>query len=205
MAQPARPSDRGFTWEDYQQWPDDQRWEIIDGEAYDMSPPPTPRHQDIVGNLFHELKNHFRDKPCKPYVSPIGMKLSDLDIVQPDLLIVCKPEQVKRTHIEGTPTLVIEILSPHSTAHDRLRKTRLYERFGVAEYWIVTPWPSLVEVFVLDGKSYRLHGVFGKEDTLSSPTFPDLKLALDGIFDFPLEPDELPPAVREPPAAAYRS
>ena len=68
----------------------------------------------------------------------------------------------------------------------------------------MTPFPSLVEVFVLDGKSYRLHDVFGKEDTLNSPTFPDLKLVLEGVFDFPLEPDELPPAVREPPAPAYK-
>ena len=47
--------------------------------------------------------------------------------------------------------------------------------------------------------------MFGKEDRLSSPTFPDLNLALDGIFDFPLEPGEQPPAVREPPVPAYRA
>lgn len=170
-----------------------------------MSPAPTPRHQDIVLSLGEQLKRQFKGKNCKPYISPIDVKLSDLDIVQPDLIVVCDPAQVKRTHIEGAPKLAIEILSPISTTHDRLRKTRLYERAGVTEYWIVTPWPSLVEVFVLDGKSYRLHGVFGKDETLTSPTFPDLKLVLDPIFDFPLEPDEQPPAVREPPAPAYQS
>ena len=154
-------------------------------------------------NLAEPVRRHFRGKPCKPYVSPIDVKLSDSDIVQPDLLVVCDAAQIKRTHIEGQPALVVEILSPASTAHDRLRKTRLYEQAGVKEYWIVTPFPSLLEVFVLDGRSYRLHGVFGKEDALRSPSFPGLELALDQVFDFPLEPDEQPPAVREPPAAAY--
>ncbi len=205
MAQTSPQRERSFTWEDYQQWPEGQRWEIIGGEAFDMSPSPTTRHQRVSGKLTEALRIFIRGKRCELFYAPLDVKLSDVDIVQPDVLVVGGPNQVKRTHIEGAPTLVIEILSPHSTAHDRLRKTRLYERFGVAEYWIVTPWPSLVEVFILDGKSYRLHGVFGKEETLSSPTFPDLKLALAGIFDFPLEPDEQPPAVREPPTPGYKA
>jgi len=40
-----------FSYEDYQTWPDDGRWEILDGKAYNMTPAPTMRHQRIVGNL----------------------------------------------------------------------------------------------------------------------------------------------------------
>ncbi len=43
--------DRTFTWSDYRSWPVDERWEIVGGEAYDMSPAPLTRHQSIVGEL----------------------------------------------------------------------------------------------------------------------------------------------------------
>jgi Uma2 family endonuclease len=45
----------------------------------------------------------------------MDVKLSDEDVVQPDLLVVCDPKQITRTHIEGPPSLVVEILSPDST------------------------------------------------------------------------------------------
>ena len=45
----------GFTWDDYQTWPDDQRWEIIGGEAFNMSPAPLVRHQIVSRELEHRV------------------------------------------------------------------------------------------------------------------------------------------------------
>src|SRR5262245_54809384 len=140
MGQPLR--DRRYTWRDYQLWQDDQRWEIIGGNAFAMSPSPATRHQRISIALSSALFSHFRGKRCQPFEAPMDVKLSDEDIVQPDILVVCDPNQVKTTHIEGAPALVVEILSPSSLAHDRVRKMNLYARFGVPELWIVTPYPS---------------------------------------------------------------
>jgi Uma2 family endonuclease len=196
---------RRYTWADYQAWPDDERWEIIGGEAYLMSPSPTSRHQLILRELCRQLANHFKGKTCHLLVSPMDVVLSDEDIVQPDLLVVCNPSQIKRTHIEGAPTLVAEILSDSSTSRDRLLKLNLYARAGVKEYWIVTPWPSLVEVLLLEGTRYVVHKVFGKDDTLTSPTFPDMSVTLKDVFDFPLEPGEEPPVAKEPPAPKYQT
>ena len=39
-----------FSYKDYLSWPDDEQWELINGEAFAMSPAPTPRHQRISGN-----------------------------------------------------------------------------------------------------------------------------------------------------------
>lgn len=203
MASPAhRPAQR-FTWADYRTWPADERWELIGGLAYGMSPSPATRHQRILRELVAALTPLFRRGPCEMFPAPMDVKLSDEDVVQPDLLVVCDPKQITRTHIEGPPSLVVEILSPDSTAHDRIRKSALYAAAGVAEYWIVTPWPSVVEVLSLDGRGYRLHRAFGKQDTLTSPAFPELRLKLADIFSFPLEPGEKPPAVREPPPMRY--
>lgn len=205
MAHPEQKKTAPFTWNDYRTWPNDQKWEIIDGVAFAMSPSPTSRHQSIVGDLHGHLYPQFKRAPCKLIVSPMDVHLTDLDVVQPDLLVVCKPEQIQRTHIEGAPSLVIEVVSGDSLTRDRVRKLHLYARCGVQEYWIVTPYPSVVEVLQLDHGSYRLHGGYMKEDTLLSPLFPELRLELSDVFRFPLEPGDELPIMREPPAHCYET
>jgi len=195
---------KGYTWDDYRAWPDDARWEIIGGEAYAMSPSPTARHQMVQARLVVALDTFFRGRPCRAIPSPMDVKLSATDVVQPDVLVVCRPEQIKATHIEGPPALVVEILSDSSEQHDRGIKLRLYAAYGVPEVWLVKPFPSLVEVYRLDGESYRLAATYVPPDTLKSPGFPKLKLKLKDVFDFPLEPAEKAAmAVREGPAPAY--
>lgn len=193
-----------YTWSDYRTWTDDQRWEIVGGDAYLMSPSPTSRHQRMSGELYRQMANHFRGKRCVAIPAPMDVVLSEEDVVQPDILVVCDPDQIKRTHIEGPPTLVVEILSASSEVMDRRLKLELYARAGVKEYWLVSPWPSYVEVLVLEGTKYRVEQVMAKEQELVSPSFPDLKITLSDVFDFPLEPGEEPTVAREPPGPAYR-
>lgn len=190
MGKSATNRRRRWTWDDYRAWPDAERWEIIGGSAFAMSPAPGLRHQHILLRLAARFERFFRDKPCRVFPAPADVKLSAEDVVQPDLLVVCPPTRMLATHVEGPPTLVVEIASPASVSHDRLRKSQLYARYRVTEYWLVAPYPSLVEVLLLDGDSYRLKAVFGPRDTLRSPTFPGLAIRLAEVFDFPLEPGE---------------
>ena len=203
MGAEAARRERLYTWQDYRSWPDDERWELLGGEPIAMSPGPTDRHQLVCGALFVELALHFRGKPCRALISPLDVKLSDLDVVQPDLLVVCDPKQLKGTHIEGPPALVVEVLSPSSELHDRGRKLELYARCGVPEYWLVLPYPSGVEVLRLDQGGYRIHKVYRKRDTLASPSFPDLQIPLQNVFDFPIAPEEVILEVKEgaPPSS----
>jgi len=181
---------RAYTWDDYRTWPDNERWEIVGGEAYAMSPAPAVRHQIVQAQLVRRLGEFLDGKPCVAIPAPTDVKLSDMDVVQPDVLVVCERKKIKATHIEGAPTLVIEILSDSTEAHDRGAKMRLYAAHGVPEVWLVTPYPSMIEVYRLDGKTYRLVAAYTPPDTLKSPGFPKLKLKLKDVFDFPLEPDE---------------
>ncbi|HBC86552.1 MAG TPA: Uma2 family endonuclease [Lentisphaeria bacterium] len=190
MAGFALKKEEHYTWADYQKWPDGERWEIIDGEAYMMSPAPSTRHQAVLGALAREFLNYFHNKKCKTLLSPVDVKLSDEDIVQPDIVVVCDKHQIKETHIEGAPSLVVEIVSPSSAISDRTRKMRLYAEAGIKEYWIVTLFPSMVEIFLLDGKNYRMHKAYDRSQTLESATFKKLKISLGEVFDFPLLPEE---------------
>lgn len=190
MSRHAFKKEERYTWADYQKWEDGERWEIIDGGAYMMSPAPTTRHHSISRELFGSLFVFFKGHNCKIFSAPVDVRLSDEDIVQPDIVVVCDKKQIKENHIEGAPALVIEIVSPSSAVHDRMRKMSLYAEVGVKEYWVVTPFPSMVEIFVLDGKHYRMHKAFDRGQVLESATFIKLRISLDEVFDFPLSPEE---------------
>ena len=195
-----------FGWHDYRTWDDGERWERIGGQPFCISPAPSSRHQMIVGSLFAHLFQHFQSKPCEPFVSPIDVKLSADDVVQPDIAVICDPTQIRETHIEGAPTLTIEVLSPSSHRHDRVRKLRLYARAGVQEYWLVQPYPSVIEVLQLTGEHYQIAGAYTDTETLHSPVFPDLTLDLSTVFTLSIPPAEQIDEIREstpPYAAAY--
>ena len=197
MREAALALDNRFTWDHYRTWPGDERWEIVGGEAFAMSPAPSLRHQQILHELDRQLGNHFAGKRCRVFPAPTDVKLSNQDIVQPDLLVVCDQSKMKGSHIEGAPKLVVEIHSPSTAAFDRVHKMRLYARSGVQEVWLVTPYPWLAEVYALDGDSYRLAQSCEKSDILKSTVFPGLEIDLGRVFDFPITPEEHIDMVKE--------
>jgi Uma2 family endonuclease len=204
---PTPAPQRKYSWEDYRSWNDGKRWEVIDGEVFAMTPAPSLRHQHVAGALHGTLFPYFKKNPCDLFNAPTAVKLADDTVVQPDLLVVCDRKQEQGSHIDGAPTLVIEVVSPSSIIHDRMRKMVLYARHGVRELWLVTPFPSLVEVYVLEGGKYAHTAAYAPGDTLRSPTFPDLTVAMDEIFDFPPEEgDDLVQLVKEgtPPGVAQQ-
>lgn len=171
-----------YTWDDYQAWPDDQRFELINGEVFAMSPSPGVRHQTLQLKLAACLDAHFAGNPCQPFIAPLDLKLSHDTVVQPDLMVVCRPEQIRPTHIEGAPALVIEILSASTRVHDRHVKMGIYARHGVPEVWLVTTEPGLIEIFQLDGLTYRFAASFTANEPLTTTTFPDLRIDLAALF-----------------------
>lgn len=83
--------------------------------------------------------------------SPIDLQLSDVDVVQPDLVVVLAENRIiTQTRIRGVPDLVIEILSPSNRKHNTELKKQLYEQFAVPEYWIVDPDECVVVRYRLD-------------------------------------------------------
>ena len=127
--------ERRYTYDDYLTWPDEPRREIINGALYALASP-TVRHQDILLNLASVMKPFFKGKPCRLFVAPLDVVLSEDTVVQPDLLVVCDPQKITGGCVRGAPDLVIEILSPSSASYDRLLKFKRYADAGVKEYWL---------------------------------------------------------------------
>lgn len=172
---------------DWLAFPDDGRlYEILGGELY-MTPPPSVGHQRLARDLGFHLLAYLRASGRGELLqAPVGVKLGEVDVVEPDLVVVLAAHagRIGPQVIEGPPDLVIEVLSPGTAARDSGPKRDLYARSGVPEYWIVDPEARSLEVLRLSpGESaYRRTAVLGKDDTLSSPLLPGFSLALGDVF-----------------------
>ncbi|MDR3601609.1 MAG: Uma2 family endonuclease [Desulfosporosinus sp.] len=183
---------RKQTYSDYLTYPDDERWEIIDGVPY-MQSAPTWQHQSISRELLRQFSNYLLQKSCEVFSAPFDLRLSKaeikdenvVDVYQPDLVVICDKSQLKGTGYSGIPNLVIEILSPSTAKTDRLLKFNMYEKFGVQEYWIVEPDMKLVSVFILqDNNRYGRPELYTETDNVTVSIFSDLIINFSTVFDF---------------------
>jgi Uma2 family endonuclease len=162
----ARRDTESHTYADYLTWPDDVRYELIDGVAYLMAPAPTLDHQDVAGEIYFQLRTALAARPCRAYIAPVDVRLPKADeddarvdtVVQPDVLIVCDAEKLDRRGVRGAPDLIVEVLSPGTAGHDHGAKRRVYERAGVREYWLVHPTDRMLTIYRLE------EGGFGKPE-----------------------------------------
>ncbi len=191
MALPLLKKGNSFTYGDYVTWSDDERWELIDGYAYNMSPAPSRRHQQISRELERQIANFLLDKTCEVYDAPFDVRLPEADeedediytVVQPDLVVICDRKKLDDKGSRGAPDLIIEILSPATSSKDMKIKLALYERHGVKEYWVVHPTDNIIMVFKLDKKKmYGRPVVYSEEDKISTPILEGLEIDLDQVF-----------------------
>jgi len=181
-----------FTYSDYLTWPDDERWELINGEAYMMSPAPTRKHQEITIELASQFHIYLKGKSCKVYTAPFDVRLPETPeapddeietVVQPDIVVVCDHAKLDDKGCKGAPDLVVEILSPSTSKKDLQDKLFLYQRVGVKEYWIIHPSDKTVMVFQLDNQGeYGRASMYAADDKFGVPLLGDLVIDLGEVF-----------------------
>jgi Uma2 family endonuclease len=188
----ADQRDELFTYGDYLKWDDDERWELIDGIAYNMTPAPSRFHQKISLELILQLGNFFRKTPCDVYAAPFDVRLPEGDeadeavrtVVQPDISVICDQSKLDDKGCKGSPDLIVEILSPSTARKDMKEKFVRYERAGVREYWIVDPSGKIVTVFKLSSEGlFGRPDVYGKEDRIKISIVEGLEVELLSVFD----------------------
>jgi Uma2 family endonuclease len=177
-----------LTYDDFLLFPDDgKRHELIDGEHF-VTPSPTLRHQEISGRLFLLIGTWLEAHPIgRLFYAPLDVLFSRFDVVEPDLLYASTARArtiMSGSIVQDAPDLVIEIASPATRTRDETIKRRLYERFGVTEYWVVDPAIDVIRV------SRLVEGRFGGPvelsreagDVLETNLLPGLPLPLARIF-----------------------
>ena len=194
----AHNNNERWTYADYLTWPDDERWEIIDGVAYPwngtegMSPEPGRSHQAISRELLVTFATYLKGKPCQVYCAPFDVRfVSNAEhtddfvetVVQPDLLVVCDTAKLDERGCKGAPDLIIEISSPSSGKMDLTTKYDLYERHGVKEYWIVHPEEQTVIVFKRgNDETYGKPERYAGDSKVPVPLLGDLVIDLKDVF-----------------------
>ena len=177
---------RKLTHADYLLFPEDgQRHQLIDGEHV-VTPAPRLRHQLAVGNLYVMLAVFVREHRLgRVVLSPMDAILSEHDVVQPDVLFVrTGNEAILQDWVRGAPDLVVEVLSPSTRRLDEIRKRDVYERFGIAEYWLVDPDAQAIKVYRLAGGSYGRGVLLSARDgdALGSPQLPGFEAPVAAVF-----------------------
>ncbi|WP_425058995.1 hypothetical protein SCACP_36460 [Sporomusa carbonis] len=173
-----------YTYADIEKWPENERWELIDGVAYNMTPPPARIHQKISGELFFWIRNYLQGKTCEVYNAPFGVWFVEKEqdtpnannYVEPDIVVVCDKNKLTDKGCVGSPDMIIEVLSPSTAAKDMNKKMNLYEQNGVKEYWVVHPTDKTIMVFhLIDGKYNK--------PTTYSPEYDEESIIKVGIFE----------------------
>lgn len=186
-----KPAFERYTYADYLSWPEGERWELIEGFAWDMSLAPSRRHQEVVLNMASIIRKYLDGKPCSVFISPFDVRLpfvalsdDDIDtVVQPDISVFCDATKLDDRGAVGAPDMVVEVLSPSTAKKDLSIKLLLYQRVGVREYWIVDPDLSVINIFrpAQDGL-YSEVAVVIPGQTMRVGIFPDLEIDIAEVF-----------------------
>jgi Uma2 family endonuclease len=181
-----------FTYADYLGWAEDERWELIEGVAFDMTPAPTEQHQRILMNLAALLHRALEGGPCRVYPAPFDVRLAGSattaedeisTVVQPDISVVCDPGKLDEAGCVGAPDLVVEILSPSTAYKDQTEKLAAYEKHGVLEYWIINPDRGSVLVYCLEAGTYGKPTEYRSPEQLPASVLPAVKIPLLKVFE----------------------
>ncbi len=187
---PLPEKNKKYTYADYLTWSEEERWEIINGVPY-LQVAPTWQHQAVLLELARQFANYLQDKSCRVFTAPFDLRIPEanekdeetINVVQPDIIIICDNSRLKKTGYYGVPELIIEVVSPSTGQKDKIEKFNLYEKAGVKEYWIVEPDEKVVMVFTLEEGRYGRPQMYSEEDKVKVSIFDDLVIDLKPVFE----------------------
>jgi len=181
-----------YSYSNYLNWLFPERVELIKGKIFKMSPAPSSVHQGVIGNIFLKLGNFLEKQPCKVYLSPFDVRFPKeshhdkaiFTVLQPDICVICDRNKIDARGCIGAPDLVVEVLSPGNTKMELLHKYRVYEEFGVKEYWVVSQSDQSILIYTLNERGkFQPSKIFTLSEKITSTALPGFELALDDVFE----------------------
>lgn len=114
----------------------DSKHEYIEGQVYAMAGA-SINHQRVIANLMRLFGNQLRNTPCEPLASDTKVKIGDLAVFYPDVIVVCEPETANDYYTEQ-PLIIVEVLSKSTRRIDETTKRRLYQSLpSLQEYVLI--------------------------------------------------------------------
>lgn len=175
-----------------------QKEEWINTIKY-MSPRPRYNHVELQGEIYLQLKQHFK-KTCNVSIeAALFLTKEDPKVIKsdknkidelikskraevaPDVAVYCDKNQIFYRGYIGIPQLIVEVLSPSNSDDDLIVKKDLYESYGVPEYWIVSPMSKKVWIYELVNDKYELKNSCTLKDKFKSTRFDELEVDLSEV------------------------
>ena len=177
----ALSQNRRYTYEDYLSWPEDERWEIIDGVAH-MLAAPNVAHQSISFELCGQIRDYLKGKSCRAFAAPFSVRLDDDTVVEPDISVICDMSKLDNGKAcVGAPDMIVEIMSPSASSREKVVKFNKYLQAGVREYWVVYPDSKSVSVYLLKDGWY-VASEYADTDTVPVVVLAGCTIRLPDVF-----------------------
>jgi Uma2 family endonuclease len=180
------PPQGKWTYADWEMLPNDgNRYEVINGVLY-VTTAPSFFHQWIVRRL-----DRFVGVPAEEQglafaaTAPIGVIMPACDPVQPDFTLVLagRADIIRERRIMGVPDVIVEVMSPGSTAYDERVKLAAYAAAGVPEYGVIDPAARVVRVYRLEAPGrYSAPRTFDEADALTFDCLPGIAVPVAQLF-----------------------
>ncbi|MEC5424977.1 Uma2 family endonuclease [Virgibacillus sp. C22-A2] len=173
-----------LTYDDYASIDDGNHYELAGGQLELMSPSPSLKHQ-LVSFEIHKNITRSCESDYIILYAPVDVILSSTEVRQPDIVLVHRDRIniLSKRGVEGTPDLVIEILSPSTLKRDKIDKLKSYGHYQIPEYWIVEPQSGILEQYILHENRYELFDIFQENGPVTSPNIPCVSFTMKKIMD----------------------
>src|SRR5512135_2294948 len=140
---------RKMTLEEFEALPEGPpNYEFEEGELI-PAPSPTITHQDVIVELALAMRSYARHHGGR-LIMGVDVHLPDGRVFVPDLAFLTGEHldevSARDGKVHGAPDLVVEVIS-QTTHRDRVHKYRIYDKNGVAWYWIVDPEELIIEEY----------------------------------------------------------
>lgn len=125
-----------------------EKHEYFNGEVFAMADV-SDAHVTVAGNLYMALRSHLRGSPCSVYISDMKLQVqANNAFYYPDVFVTCAESDRQQSQYKSAPSLVVEVLSPSTSAYDRGAKFAAYRKLPtLREYALIDPERLSVDLF----------------------------------------------------------
>jgi Uma2 family endonuclease len=157
-----------------------ERYEFVDG-ILRMMTGGSAAHSAIKGNVFAELRTALRSGPCRVDVDDLKV-VTETAVMYPDILVICRPLAPDDDRV-ADPTVVVEVLSPTTETHDRIRKWRQYQTIASLRHFVlIAQSERRIEVYTRERDGWQLAVVEPPDDGVVLQAV-DARLSLEAIYE----------------------
>jgi Uma2 family endonuclease len=157
-----------------------ERYEFVDGIVRMMTGG-SAAHSAIKGNVFAALRNVLRSGPCRVDVDDLKV-VTAAAVMYPDVLVTCRPLAPDDDRLSD-PTVVLEVLSPTTETHDRIRKWREYQTIAALRHFVlIAQNERRVEVYTREQGGWQMAVIEPPDNTVVLKAI-GADLSLEAIYE----------------------